>query len=94
MAPKAQLTIDMDATLAAEFAAATRSARTSETEVLRAMVRDYVERQNVPEAYRSFVETKVERGRADVTAGITQSAEDVEREFLQLRNRLIDTGQQ
>lgn len=91
MARKAQLTIDIEATLAAEFAAAARSARTSETDILRAMVRDYVERQNVPEAYRSFVEAKVERGRADMRAGRTQSADDVELEFAKLRNSITET---
>lgn len=81
MTRKAHIQIDIDAKLAAEFAAAVTSAQTSEAEVLRAMVEDYVERQKVDGSYRQFLEAKVARGRGEVAAGDLASAEEAERIF-------------
>jgi metal-responsive CopG/Arc/MetJ family transcriptional regulator len=85
MTRKAQLQIDLDAKLADDFAAAVTSAQTSESEVLREMVQDYVERQKVNSGYRQFLEAKVARGREDVAAGEVIAADDAERMFAERR---------
>lgn len=85
MTRKAQLQIDLDAKLADDFAAAVSSAQTSESEVLREMVQDYVERQKVASGYRAFVAAKVARSREDVAAGEVVAADDAERMFAERR---------
>ena len=85
MTRKAHIQIDIDAKLADEFAAAVTSAQTSEAEVLRDMVEDYVERQKVDSSYRQFLEAKVARGREDVAAGEVVAADDAERMFAERR---------
>lgn len=81
MTRKAHIQIDLDPKLADDFAAAVTSAQTSEAEVLREMVEDYVERQKVDGSYRQFLEAKVARSRDEVAAGEVVSAEDAERMF-------------
>ena len=81
MTRKAHIQIDIDPKLAEDFAAAVTSAQTSEAEVLREMVEDYVERQKVDGSYRQFLEAKVARSRDEVAAGEVVSAEDAERMF-------------
>lgn len=85
MTRKAHIQIDIDPKLADDFAAAVVSAHTSEAEVLRQMVEDYVERQKVDADYRSFLEAKVARGRNDVAAGEVIVAKDAERIFAERR---------
>ena len=85
MTRKAHIQIDIDAKLADEFAAAVTSAQTSEAEVLRNMVEDYVERQKVDSSYRQFLEAKVARGREEVAAGEVVAADDAERMFAERR---------
>jgi hypothetical protein len=81
MTRKAHIQIALDAKLADDFAAAVTSAQTSESEVLRAMVQDYVERQKVDGAYRQFLEAKVACGRDELAAGDVVSAEEAEQIF-------------
>lgn len=85
MTRKAHIQIDLDAKLADDFAAAVTSAQTSEAEVLRAMVQDYVERQKVDGSYRAFLEAKVARGREDVAIGEVVSAKEAEQMFAERR---------
>lgn len=92
MTHKARIQLDLDAQLADDFAAAVTSAQTSESEVLREMVQDYVERQKVSDGYRRFLEAKVERGRADVAAGDFISADDAERMFAERRELALKAG--
>ncbi|MDH4413727.1 MAG: hypothetical protein QE484_10490 [Rhizobium sp.] len=86
MAHKAHIQIDLDPKLAEDFAAAVTSAKTSESDVLREMVQDYVERQKVDSGYRQFLEAKVARGREDVVAGEVVAADDAERMFAERRD--------
>lgn len=92
MTHKAHIQIDLDAKLADDFAAAVTSAQTSQTEVLQAMVQDYVERQKVDAEYRSFLEAKVSRGRSDVAAGDVVSIDDAEQIFAARRKQAIKAG--
>ncbi len=92
MTRKAHIQIDLDAKLADDFAAAVTSAHTSQTEVLQAMVQDYVERQKVDAGYRSFLEAKVSRGRSDVASGDVLSIEDAEKMFAARRQHVIKAG--
>ncbi len=92
MRRKAQLQIDLDASLAEEFSAAVGSARTSEAEVLREMVQDYVDRQKMDGEYRSFLEAKVSRARDDITAGRVISSEETERVFAERRQMVMKQG--
>ena len=89
MTRKAHIQIDIDAKLADEFAAAVTSAQTSEAEVLRDMVEDYVERQKVDSSYRQFLEAKVARGREDVAAGEVVAADDAEQMFAERREMAL-----
>ncbi|THV16651.1 hypothetical protein [Rhizobium rhizophilum] len=89
MTRKAQLQVDLDAKLADDFAAAVTSAQTSESDVLREMVQDYVERQKVDSDYRQFLEAKVARGREDVAAGEVVAADDAERMFAARREMAL-----
>jgi hypothetical protein len=90
MTHKAHIEIDLDAQLADDFAAAVTSAQTSESEVLREMVQDYVERQKVDVSYRQFLEAKVARGREEVAAGDVVSSEDAEEMFAARRERALN----
>jgi uncharacterized protein YheU (UPF0270 family) len=85
MAQKAQIQIDLDPMLAQDFAAAVTSAQTSESDVLREMVKDYVERQKVDNDYRQFLEAKVAHARNEVMAGEVVAADDAERMFAERR---------
>ena len=86
MTRKAQLQVHLDAKLADDFAAAVTTAQTSESEVLREMVQDYVERQKVDSNYRQFLEAKVARGRDEVAAGEAVAVDDAERMFAERRD--------
>lgn len=92
MRRKAQLHIDLDASLAEEFSAAVDSARTSEAEVLREMVQDYVDRQKMEPDYRRFLEAKVSRARDDIAAGRIMSAEETEELFAERRQKAMTQG--
>ena len=85
MAQKAQIQIDLDPKLAQDFAAAVTSAQTSESDVLREMVKDYVERQKVDNDYRQFLEAKVAHARNEAMAGEVVAADDAERMFAERR---------
>ncbi|MBC2773071.1 hypothetical protein H6M51_09360 [Rhizobium sp. AQ_MP] len=89
MTRKAHIQIDIDAKLANDFAAAVTSAQTSEAEVLREMVEDYVERQKVDSGYRQFLEAKVARGREDVAAGAVVTADNTEQMFAERREMAL-----
>lgn len=92
MTRKAHLTIDLEATLVEDFAAAVHCAQAKQADVLREMVEDYVERQKIDGAYRQFFEDKVSHARNELAAGKVVSAEDAERMFAERRQMARKAG--
>ncbi len=92
MTRKAHIQIDLDPKLADDFAAAVTSAQTSEAEVLREMVEDYVERQKVDGSYRQFLEAKVARSREELATGDVVSAEEAKQIFAARRELVRKAG--
>ena len=67
--------------LRAEFMAEAEAAHRPASQVLRELMRNFVQHQREAREYESFLRGKVEAGRASMRAGDGRSNEDVEAEF-------------
>ncbi|KAF3999933.1 antitoxin of toxin-antitoxin stability system [Glaciimonas immobilis] len=67
--------------LRADFMAEADAAHRSASQVLRELMREFIQRQRVARDYDEFLRTKVEAGRASKRASVGRSIEEVEAEF-------------
>jgi predicted transcriptional regulator len=81
MSKEAVFTMKLEAELRAEFMAEAEAAHRPASQVLRELMREFVQRQREAREYGEFLSSKVEAGRSSMRAGIGHSNEEVEATF-------------
>ena len=90
MSKKAVFTMKLEPELRTEFMAAAEAAHRPASQVLRELMREFVQRQREAREYDEFLRRKVEAGRASMRAGLGQSNDEVEAEFAARRADVAD----
>ncbi len=85
MSKEAVFTMKLEPKLRAEFMAEADAAHRPASQVLRELMREFVQRQREARDYDEFLRRKVEAGRASMRAGVGRSNNEVEAEFAALR---------
>ena len=87
MSKEAVFTMKLEPELRAEFMAEAEAAHRPASQVLRELMREFVQRQREAREYDEFLRRKVEAGRASMRAGLGRSNDEVEAEFAARRAR-------
>lgn len=87
MPKEAVFTMKLEPELRDEFMAEAEAAHRPASQVLRELMREFVQRQRKAREYDEFVRAKVEAGRASMRAGRGRPNEKVEATFAAKRNR-------
>lgn len=88
MPKEAVFTMKLEPELRDEFMAEAEAAHRPASQVLRELMREFVQRQREAREYDEFVRAKVEAGRASMRAGRGRPNEKVEATFAAKRNRV------
>lgn len=80
MSKQAVFTMKLEPELRAEFMAEAEAAHRPASQVLRELMREFVQRQRESREYDEFLRRKVEAGRASMRAGLGRSNDEVEAE--------------
>ncbi|MEP7282969.1 MAG: antitoxin of toxin-antitoxin stability system [Rubrivivax sp.] len=81
MSKEAVFTMKLEAELRDEFMAEAEASHRPASQVLRELMREFVERQRQAREYDAFLGRKVEAGRASMRAGAGRLNDEVEAEF-------------
>jgi predicted transcriptional regulator len=81
MSKDAVFTMKLEPELRAEFMAAAEAAHRPASQVLRELMREFVQRQREAREYDEFLHRKVEAGRVSMRAGRGRSNDEVEADF-------------
>jgi predicted transcriptional regulator len=81
MSEEAVFTVELDAQLRDRFIAEAEALDRSADELLREMMRDFVERRQEEREYDAFLARKVAKARESIAAGLGRSDGEVEAEF-------------
>ncbi|SEF13846.1 hypothetical protein SAMN02787142_8111 [Burkholderia sp. WP9] len=81
MSKEAVFTMKLEPELRAEFMAEAEAAHRPASQVLRELMRDFVQRQREAREYDEFLQRKVEAGRASMRAGRGRPDDEVEARF-------------
>ena len=87
MSKQAVFTMKLEPELRAEFMAEAEAAHRPASQVLRELMREFVQRQRESREYDEFLRRKVEAGRASMRAGLGRSNDAVEADFAARRAR-------
>ena len=87
MSKEAVFTMKLEPELRAAFMAEAQAAHRPASQVLRELMREFVQRQREAREYEAFLRGKVEAGRASMRAGLGRSNEEVEADFAARRSR-------
>lgn len=90
MSKESVFTMKLEPELRAGFMAEAKAAHRPASQILRELMREYVQRQRDARAYDEFLRRKVEAGRASMRAGLGRANEEVEAEFAARRARVSD----
>lgn len=85
MSKEAVFTMKLESDLRAEFMAEAQASRRPASQILRELMRDYVQRQRQAREYEDFLRHKVDAARAQIESGQHRSNEDVAAEFAEKR---------
>ncbi|PHY22371.1 antitoxin of toxin-antitoxin stability system [Caulobacter sp. BP25] len=88
MAKDAVFTMKLEPQLRDAFIAEAQAVDRPASQIVRDLMRDYVQRQRDQRDHEAFVRAKVEAGRRDRVAGLDQPNDDVEAEFAARRRAL------
>lgn len=88
MSKLAVFNMKLEPELRAAFISETKALHQPASQVLRQLMRDFVQRQKEARTYDTFLRSKVEAGRASMHAGQGCSNEEVEAEFFARRDHL------
>ncbi|WP_206612692.1 antitoxin of toxin-antitoxin stability system [Paenirhodobacter populi] len=88
-ASKAVFTMKLEPELRDSFMAATAAADRPASQVVRELMRDYIERQRQAQEYRAYLDRKVEVARAQRDAGQYVTNADVEAQAIARREVLL-----
>jgi hypothetical protein len=86
MAKDAVFTMKLESKLRADFIAETATEDRPASQVLRELMRGYIEQRQQAREYEDYLRRKVEAGRASMRAGRGRSNEEVEAEFAAKRH--------
>ena len=81
MSKQAVFTMKLEPELRAEFMAEAEATHRPASQVLRELMREFVQRQRESREYDEFLRRKVEAGRASMRARLGRSNDEVEAEF-------------
>jgi predicted transcriptional regulator len=90
MSKEAVFTMKLEADLRSEFMAEAEAARRPASQVLRELMREFVQRQRDARDYDDFLKIKVEAGRASMRAGLGKSNDEVEAAFAARRANVMN----
>ena len=88
MSKQAVFTMKLESELRAEFMAEAEAAHRPASQILRELMREFVQRQREAREYDEFLRRKVEAGRASMQVGQGRSNDEVEAEFTARRARV------
>jgi predicted transcriptional regulator len=88
MSKDAVFTMKLEPELRAQFIEEAEAAHRPASQVLRELMRDFVQRQREARAYDEFLQQKVEAGRASMRAGEGHSNDEVEAAFAARRKQV------
>jgi predicted transcriptional regulator len=88
MSKEAVFTMKLEPELRAEFMAEAEAAHRPASQVMRELMRDFIQQQRQAREYDEFLRSKVEAGRVSMRAGRGRSNEDVEAAFAARRARV------
>jgi predicted transcriptional regulator len=89
MSKEAVFTMKLEPELRAEFMAAAEATHRPASQILREMMREFVQRQRDAREYDDFLRGKVADARDQIRAGEYASADEVEARFAARRARLL-----
>lgn len=89
MSKEAVFTMKLEPELRTEFMAAAKASHRPASQILRELMRDFVQRQREAREYDDFLRRKVEKARAQIQAGQHRSNENVSAEFAAKRAQLL-----
>lgn len=90
MTKQAVFTMKLEADLRADFIAETDALHRPASQVVRELMREFVERQRLKREHSAFVERKVALARTSMRAGRGDGNDEVELEFANRRARVAD----
>lgn len=89
MSKEAVFTMKLEPELRAEFMAEAAATHRPASQILRELMREFVQRQREAREYDEFLHTKVADAREQIRAGDYASADDVEARFAARRAQLL-----
>jgi predicted transcriptional regulator len=89
MSKEAVFTMKLEPELRTEFMAEAEASHRPASQILRELMRDFVQRQRESRAYDDFLRSKVELARLSVAAERGRSNEEVEAEFAARRAQVL-----
>lgn len=81
MPRETSFTLTIDSDLQTEFLAEAEATHREASEIIRELIRDFVQRQKEARAYEDFLRGKVERARRSAAAGHVRAHAEVEADF-------------
>lgn len=90
MPKEAVFTMKLEPELRTEFMAEAEAAHRPASQVLRELMREFVQHQREARQYDEFLRNKVEAGRVSMRAGLGRTNEEVEAEFAARRAGVAD----
>jgi predicted transcriptional regulator len=81
MSKEAVFTMKLEPELREQFMAEAEASHRPASQVLRELMREFIERQREARDYEAFLSRKVEAGRASMHAGVGRSNDEVEASF-------------
>ena len=89
MSKEAVFTMKLEPDLRADFMAAAQASHRPASQIMRELMRDFVQRQRQARKYDDFLQSKVDLARKQVATGQLTSYEDVESRFEKRRAELL-----
>ena len=92
MAKESVFTMKLEVELRDAFMAEAEASHRPASQVVRELMRDYVQRQREAREYDGFLRNKIAEARSQIAAGHYASAEDVEARFTAIKSQLKATS--
>ncbi len=92
MSKEAVFTMKLESDLRADFMAAAEAAHRPASQVLRELMREFIQRQRESREYDEFLGRKVEAGRKSMHSGVGQSNDEVEATLAARRAAVANQG--
>ena len=92
MSKEAIFTLKLEAELREAFMAEAAATHRPASQIVREMMREFVQRQREAREYDAFLQAKVDAARASLDAGLGRSNDEVEARFASRRTELLRSG--